>query len=213
MKIVVTMATIDPRHGGPARTVPDLCRALANAGAEVEIVTIAEHRRPIESSEDGFVTTVILTDADRYHPRSWVKQFREAVSKAVKDAKSEGLTAKESIIYDVGLWLPSNHFAARVATQMQTPFVSSPRGMLSKEALNVSKWKKKIAWNLYQRRDLRRARVLHATSQKEADEFRALGLKQPIAIVPNGVAIPEGIEKSPAFAKATAWQAGEEDEK
>src|SRR5439155_76287 len=46
------------------------------------------------------------------------------------------------------------------------------------------------AWNIYQRRDLRRARALHATSQKEADEFRALGLKQPIAIVPNGVEAP-----------------------
>jgi glycosyltransferase involved in cell wall biosynthesis len=62
--------------------------------------------------------------------------------------------------------------------------------------LGFSKWKKRIAWNLYQRRDLRSARVLHATSEKEAEEFRALKLPQPIAIVPNGVEIPIVIQRS-----------------
>jgi glycosyltransferase involved in cell wall biosynthesis len=50
--------------------------------------------------------------------------------------------------------------------------------------------KKRLAWLLYQRRDLQSARVLHATSRQEAEEFRALGLKQPIAVIPNGVSLP-----------------------
>jgi glycosyltransferase involved in cell wall biosynthesis len=183
MKIIVTIATVDPRHGGPARTVPALCRALVNSGADLELVTITEHSRTIENLEiSGFNANVIETTTNRYHPRLWAKQFKEALSK--------GLRAKGAILYDVGLWLPSNHFAAQIASETQTPFVSSARGMLSPEALSVSKWKKRIAWRLYQRSDLKRARVLHATSRKEADEFRALGLKQPIAIVPNGVEAP-----------------------
>jgi glycosyltransferase involved in cell wall biosynthesis len=31
--------------------------------------------------------------------------------------------------------------------------------------------------------------VLHATSQQEAEEFRALDLRQPIAVIPNGVSL------------------------
>jgi glycosyltransferase involved in cell wall biosynthesis len=189
MKVVVTIAAINPRHGGPARTVPGLCRGLGNQGADVELVTVAERGRTMGNSvNDGFVTTAISTDSDRYHPRSWAKQFKEKVSKAVR--------AKDAILYDVGVWLPSNHFAARVAAETNTPFVISPRGMLSDQALNVSKWKKRIAWNLYQRRDLKRANVLHATSEKEAEEFRALNLEQPIAVVPNGVDVPAGIDTS-----------------
>jgi glycosyltransferase involved in cell wall biosynthesis len=189
MTIVVTIATLDSRQGGPARSVPALCRVLANFAADVELVTVAEHCREIKGSpDDNFVTTVIPANGDRYHSRSWARQFKEALRK--------GLRAKGGILYDVGLWLPSNHFAAQVAAETATPLVSSPRGMLNDQALRVSKWKKKIAWHLYQQRDLKRARVLHATSEKEAEEFRALNLRQPIAVVPNGVSIPAGIEKS-----------------
>jgi glycosyltransferase involved in cell wall biosynthesis len=41
---------------------------------------------------------------------------------------------------------------------------------------------------------LRSARVLHATSRLEATHMRQLGLRQPIALIPNGVTIPAQIE-------------------
>jgi glycosyltransferase involved in cell wall biosynthesis len=51
-------------------------------------------------------------------------------------------------------------------------------------------FKKRLAWWLYQRKDLAVARVLHATSCAEARGFRQAGLTQPIAIIPNGVELP-----------------------
>jgi glycosyltransferase involved in cell wall biosynthesis len=63
--------------------------------------------------------------------------------------------------------------------------------MLGAWALNHGRWKKKLAWWTYQHRDLLSADAFHATSQQEADEIRALGLKQPIAVIPNGVMFPE----------------------
>jgi glycosyltransferase involved in cell wall biosynthesis len=62
--------------------------------------------------------------------------------------------------------------------------------MLTPWALRYRGWKKKLAWWLYQRRDLRSAKVLHATSPAEAESFRAVGLTQPVAVVPNGVETP-----------------------
>jgi glycosyltransferase involved in cell wall biosynthesis len=64
--------------------------------------------------------------------------------------------------------------------------------MLAPWALQYKRWKKKIAWWLYQRRDLRSARCLHATGQQEVDSLRALGLRNAIALIPNGVELPEG---------------------
>src|SRR6266404_3610257 len=184
MKVVVTIATLDPQHGGPARTVPALCQALVRHGAEVEMVTIAERGRGAASLETaGFKATVIETGATRYQPRSWAAQFKDALSNALRGKK-------DVVLYDVGLWLPSNHFAAQVAAQTQTAFVSSPRGMLSGQALQFAKWKKRLAWISYQKSDLKRARVLHATSENEAKDFRQRGLTQPVAVVPNGVDVP-----------------------
>ena len=55
-------------------------------------------------------------------------------------------------------------------------------------------WKKRPVWWAWERRNVRGAAVLHATAPSEADAFRALGLKNPIAVVPNGVDIPDRLE-------------------
>jgi glycosyltransferase involved in cell wall biosynthesis len=43
---------------------------------------------------------------------------------------------------------------------------------------------------LYQRRDVRSASMLHATSAMEAENLRQLGFRQPIAVIGNGVDVP-----------------------
>jgi glycosyltransferase involved in cell wall biosynthesis len=91
------------------------------------------------------------------------------------------------ILHDHGQWLPINHSSARMARRRRVPRVVSPRGMLSPWARRHRWWKKVIAWHLYARRDLAQATVLHATSRLEADELRQLGVRQPIAVIPNGV--------------------------
>src|SRR5205085_6599894 len=94
------------------------------------------------------------------------------------------------VLYDVGLWLPQNHLVARFARTRGVPLMISPRGMLSKKTLEVSKWKKRLAWSVYQKSDLHIARALHATSQAEAEDCRHRGLTQPIAVIPNGIDVP-----------------------
>ena len=47
---------------------------------------------------------------------------------------------------------------------------------------------------LFQKRDLSRATAFHATAQSEAESIRRLGFKQPIAVIPNGVQLPEVID-------------------
>lgn len=178
MKIVVTVAALNLQDGGPPRTVPGLCRALARAGAEVELITISEGQENTPSA-NGFVRTILSTQTDRYHPSPWKPDFCKALGRAIKEVNA--------ILYDVGLWLPSNHFVARFADRTGIPLIISPRGMLSPQALQVARWKKKLAWHLYQRRDLNAARGFHATSEAEAEDLRSLGLKQPIAVIPNGV--------------------------
>lgn len=98
---------------------------------------------------------------------------------------------RPDVIHDHGVWLPSNHGVARGARRLNRPRVVSPRGMLEPWALRHRRWKKKMAWWLYQRADLQSAAVLHATAEAEAAQFRQLGLHPPIRIIANGIALPE----------------------
>jgi len=68
--------------------------------------------------------------------------------------------------------------------------VTSPHGTLSSWALERNRLVKKLLW-LLQRRTLSQADLLHATSEEEYYDIRALGFQSPIMIVPNGIDIPE----------------------
>ncbi|WP_294324245.1 glycosyltransferase [uncultured Chryseobacterium sp.] len=60
-------------------------------------------------------------------------------------------------------------------------------GTLSEFALNKSKLKKNIALSLFEKRNLEKSQVLHATSELEIEDFRRLNLKNPIAYIENGI--------------------------
>jgi len=97
------------------------------------------------------------------------------------------------IVHDHGIWMANNHQVVRAAHKREIPVVVCPRGMLEPWPLTQGKWKKKAAWWLYQRWDLKLASMLHATAESEADQYRRLGLRQPIAVIPNGVTFPKAL--------------------
>jgi poly(glycerol-phosphate) alpha-glucosyltransferase len=101
------------------------------------------------------------------------------------------LTDKNPDILHVhGLWM----YPSVVATAWsgnQKPYIVSPHGMLDPWALNNSRWKKRISALLYENRHLRGASCIHALNHAEAESVRAYGLKNPICVIPNGIALPE----------------------
>jgi len=76
--------------------------------------------------------------------------------------------------------------------------------MLEPWALNYKRWKKRLVWHLYQYRDLKEATAFHATAEAEAMSIRRLGFQQPIAVIPNGVELPELVEHKPIEAASQA---------
>jgi glycosyltransferase involved in cell wall biosynthesis len=63
--------------------------------------------------------------------------------------------------------------------------------MLGEEARRISAWKKEPIWWLWQKDALRTAHCLHATAESEYEEIRQAGLKNPVAVIPNGIDIPQ----------------------
>ena len=103
------------------------------------------------------------------------------------------------VLHTHGIWTYLSIGVPRWARRNQKPYIVSPHGMLDAWALDNSKLKKKVAAALYERRHLRGAACLHALCASEADSIRAFGLKNPIAIIPNGIEIPEGRDLSSRY--------------
>jgi glycosyltransferase involved in cell wall biosynthesis len=181
-----TIAGLHPESGGPARSVPALGEALGREGVEVEIVSLdygGRFSQPLTPAEKVVRTTYVDCSSRLAHQMQWTPRFKSTLRERCRTVGSQ-------IMHDTGVWLLTNHAAAAVSRELKLPRIVSPRGMLTAWSMQHKGWKKQLAWRLYQQRDLRRAQVLHATSPDEAEGFRALGLSQPIAIIPNGVELP-----------------------
>ncbi len=196
-KVLFAIAGLHPESGGPSRSVPALCEALGHHGVKVEVVSLdygPGFGEPLIPSRAAAQTTLVSCSSALERCAQWTPRFKSAI----RDRSRNG---DVQLVHDTGLWLLTNHAVATVCREFRIPRIVSPRGMLSSWALRFKGLKKRIAWVLYQRRDLQCAQVLHATSPEEAREFRAVGLRQAIAVVPNGIEVPDLSQKPRAESK------------
>ena len=91
------------------------------------------------------------------------------------------------VVHSHGLWMYPGALAFQLSQRTGCKRVVSPHGMLEPWALQNSRWKKRTAGWLFEKRNLRTADCLHALCHAEADNFRNYGLPNPIAVIPNGV--------------------------
>ncbi len=174
-RVLHTTASLHARNGGPPRTISALAEGLGRTGADVEVLALADGRSDETIRPDPALARTSFVEPGGGEAR----RFGQAVQNAGAD-----------LVHDHGLWLPTNHAAARAASRLGVPFVVSTRGMLEPWARQNSRLKKTVAWWAYQRRDLAGATALHATAPSEAQALRSAGLSAPIAVIPNGVHVP-----------------------
>jgi poly(glycerol-phosphate) alpha-glucosyltransferase len=101
------------------------------------------------------------------------------------------LDLKADLLYSATLWKYPSWAALKWAVKTGKPMMVAPHGSLDPWALRSSRWKKQIAATLFKDRQLHKATCLRALSKSEAESFRAYGLRSPIAIIPNGIDLPE----------------------
>lgn len=178
MRVLLTAASLHADYGGPAFNVARLAGGLGDAGIRVGLW-----------APDGSASSSALVRASPY-------------LRCFSGLHSDGwdFVSKADVIHDNGIWRPFNHKLARLAKRIDIPRVVSIRGMLEPWAMANNRLKKRIVWQIYQRGDLKSARIHHATAEMEAESIRSLGLKVPVHVIPNGVELPERPVAIPANA-------------
>ncbi len=178
MMIALVTSRLSSAAGGLAASVPNLAHALARTGGEeVRVLGTRDPQRPNE--------------AELWAPHVHAHDVRGPAALHYAPGLASDLAALRPDAVDVqGLWTWPSWVNLRHHRRFGTPYVVTPRGMLDPWALANSAWKKRIAWSAFERAHLRGAYALRATAEMEAGHFRAIGLRSPIAIVPNGIDIP-----------------------
>lgn len=174
MKIVQTVPHIDEEAAGPSYTITRLCERLSAFGHEVVIRCLAAGDR-------------IPGVEVRLH-EEWPVLRRLAIAPGYLRGAAED-AGRADIVHNNSLWSMVNMASGWVVPGKRAKLVTSPHGTLSEWALRRHANLKKALWGL-QRPALTRASLLHATSDMELGEIRALGLEAPVAVVPNGIDIP-----------------------
>lgn len=180
------VSSLAPSAGGPSYSVPALIRALQVR----EAATILRSLQDAYGQAEGghYPPQDAVLHAIDPHPLA----MRVRASKSLRSAL-EGDALNCDILHTHGLWSMPNVYPAWAVRkeQARAKFVLSPRGMLGREALQYSKWKKRAFWALLQGRATHAASCLHATAEAEYQEIRSFGLTNPVTVIPNGIDIPE----------------------
>ena len=169
MRILLTAASCSPHYGGPAFLVTRLAQALVARGIEISVW-----------AADGSAATTPLLPVS-----SAVRRIGGSLNDALGAPKSF------DVVHDHGIWLPHNHRLARLCSQYRLPRVVSIHGMLDPWCINHKALKKRVAWHLYQRTDLKAAQYYHVTSAEELRNIEKWHLGVPAKIIPLGVDVSD----------------------
>lgn len=90
-----------------------------------------------------------------------------------------------------GLWTYTSRVSQRWHRKTGRPCFIHPHGMLDPWAVRHSGWKKTLVAHLFENRHLSEAGCLRALCRAEADAIRSYGVRVPIAVIPNGIDLPE----------------------
>ncbi len=178
MRCAHLSGSVSRKAGGFFLSVRSLVRTLSDRGVDVEVFSLKDQW----TQED-----LPLWDPVRVHV---VPQWPPRAFGYAPKLLTEILEYQPEILHSHGLWMYKSVAEIKSARKLKIPYIISPRGMLDPWALRHSRWKKKVVGWLFENRHLRGAACLHALCEAEAQSIRAYGLKNPIAIIPNGVDLP-----------------------
>jgi len=187
----VVTGSLSPAAGGLFQSVRTPARALAARPARVTVYGLRDDLfDTARGSWDG-------VDVEAFAVRG---PARFGYSPDMLQAL---VTAEHDLLHLHGIWSFPSYATDAWRRRTKRPTIISPRGMLDPWALRNSALRKRLVRALYEDRNLGGAAVLHALNASEAHSMRAFGLRNPIAVIPNGVNLPDLSQSPPR----PAWMA------
>ncbi|MBI1180247.1 MAG: glycosyltransferase [Alphaproteobacteria bacterium] len=177
--VAIVTGSLSSRAGGLYQSVRLPANRMVEKGVRLSVHGVEDDRWP-DARSDWRVAE--LTAYRTLGPArfGYAPGMAQGIERALPD-----------VLHLHGIWGYPSLAARRWRRRTARPLVIAPRGMLDPWALGNSAMRKRLAGRLFERENLAGASALHALCRAEADAMRAFGLRNPIAIIPNGVDIPD----------------------
>ncbi|MFK5979025.1 MAG: glycosyltransferase [Rhizobiaceae bacterium] len=171
--------TIHREASGPSYSVRRLCQSLLVEGNPTKLATLEP--MPTSSSDDFIKVFPYGIGPKRLGSSPKMKNW----------LRSETRSGNCEILHNHSLWMLPNVYPAWAIEDTACKLVISPRGTLSAIALKQSSLLKQLVRPIVFEPAVSKATAFHATSEQEYFDIRAQGFQQPVAILPNGVDVPD----------------------
>jgi glycosyltransferase involved in cell wall biosynthesis len=89
------------------------------------------------------------------------------------------------------IWSFSNYYIVKACLNNNVPFIVTPHGMLHKEALKISSFKKKLAQYIFLKDLFSKSSGFQALNEFEKTQIQLFGINTNIFLVGNGIDLPE----------------------
>ena len=182
-KIIHIIPSISEESSGPTYSVKRLIESLIKINLDVELATLNYNNLKLPYYAHSFEiegNKRLARSPSMYH---WLHNVAKVHNKNI-------------LFHNHGMWQFNALYPGQIANKYKFPYVASPRGCFSKIAFNNGSKVKKIFWPLLQKPSFNNVKLFHATSFNEYIDIRNMGFKQPIAIIPNGIDIPNQLMKN-----------------
>lgn len=200
MKVAIVTAHMSRASGGVTEAIQGLAQALEKRDVTVHILGIADARHAEDAREWG--------KASVPHRALGPRGFGWAPS------MQNGLATIDADVTDAqGLWMYPSLANLRYARTKRRPYVITPHGMLDPWAVGRARWKKRLVAAWFERAHLDGAACIRAIAPAEVRAVRAFGLRNPVALVPNGVDLPADAPAEPPHEPRTLLFLGRIDPK
>jgi poly(glycerol-phosphate) alpha-glucosyltransferase len=177
LDVLHVMASASAAGFGVTMAVEPLVGALAGLGVRSACVALRDEQPPLDTWRAEVVTLV-----RRGPPAlSYAPAFR---------AWYQDRTPPPALTHVHGLWGVLHARAMGDALRAGRPVVLSPHGALHPYAVRQKPWRKRFFRRYLLNQTLPGVSCLHALSEVEAEQCRAFGLRNPVAVIPNGVELP-----------------------
>jgi len=194
MKVLHVVPSFYPAHvyGGPTQSVYQLCRALAHNNCEVRVLTT-------DANGPNAVLDVDTTKDVEIASGLSVRYCHRVLDVSVSPTLLHLLASRvrwADVVHLMAVYSFPTIPTLFLCKLLGKPVVWSPRGMLQRWD-GTRKPRLKALWEMACRLVAPKRLVLHLTSQQEADESAARFPRAEVAIIPNGVEIPDSVTHSP----------------
>jgi len=179
IKLGVLTSSISRNSGGLFGALSSLYHNVYQRGCIVDVFSLADDFSEKDANQWEGVELHLLPQLG---PSAF--GYAPALFESLKKVKPE-------IIHAHGLWMYPSMVSLRFSRQNNLPLIISPHGMLDPWAVRRSAKKKLFASMLFEHAHLRRATCIHALCKSEYEAIRSFGLTNPVAVIPNGVDVPD----------------------